>query len=399
FARVDHKQGAGTYLRDYLRQVLMAHEPRREEYASWQDQKYYEDSLAWKTDPLYGWCNKNFDAKGRNYNIYTDGLKIYTTLDSRMQAYAEEAVQSHVVGELQPAFERELQKNHNAPYAANLTPQEVQKALSRAKRQSPRYIEMSKAGYSAEDIEKSFNTPIEMTVYSTHGDIDTIMTPMDSLKYFKRFLRTGFMCMDNETGAVKAYVGGIDYKHFQYDMCTKGRRQVGSTIKPYLYALAMENGWSPCDMAPNVQKTYDAGGQGWTPRNGSKARYGEMVTLKWALVTSNNWISAWLLSQQSPSALVRLLHDFGILNKSIQPTISLCLGPCDISVSEMVSAYTAFAKKGVRRCPYFVTRIEDADGNVIEEFQPNISEVISEESSYKMITLMRGVIDGGTGAR
>jgi penicillin-binding protein 1A len=238
-----------------------------------------------------------------------------------------------------------------------------------------------------------------MTVYSPLGEIDTVMTPSDSIKYYKRFLRTGFMVMENETGYVKAYVGGTDFSHFQYDMCTQGRRQVGSTIKPYLYSLAMENGWSPCDEAPNIQQTYQVGNQTWTPRNGSRSRYGEMVTLKWGLATSNNWISAWLMNQMSPSALVRLIHEYGILNKDIVPSMSLCLGPCDISVSEMVGAYSAFPMKGVRRIPMYISRIEDSEGNIIAEFLPRVHEVISEESSYKMITLMRGVMDGGTGGR
>ena len=399
FRRVDHNEGVGTYLRGYLRQILMAKKPDRKRYASWQSQKFSEDSLAWENDPLYGWCNKNLNSKGHPYNIYTDGLKIYTTIDSRMQAYAEQAVQEHVVGELQPAFDKELKNNPNAPYSRSLSASEAENALKRAIRQSVRYGEMQRAGYSKSEIEKVFRTPIEMTVYSPHGDIDTVMSPLDSLKYYKSFLRTGFMCMENATGAVKAYVGGTDFSHFQYDMCTQGRRQVGSTIKPYLYALAMENGWSPCDVAPNVQKTYRVGNQDWTPRNGSTSRYGEMVTLKWGLATSNNWISAWLMSQLSPAALVRLIHAFGIQNRNITPSMSLCLGPCDISVAEMVSAYTAFSQKGVRRSPMFVSRIEDAEGKVIAEFQPVVNEVISPESSYKMITLMRGVIDGGTGSR
>ena len=182
-------------------------------------------------------------------------------------------------------------------------------------------------------------------------------------------------------------------------MVTQGRRQVGSTIKPYLYSLAMENGWSPCDVAPNVQRTYTVAGRSWTPRNGSRSRYGEMVTLKWGLATSNNWISAWLMSQLSPAALVRLLHEFGIQNQDIHPSMSLCLGPCDISVAEMVGAYSAFPKKGVRRMPLFVTRIEDNEGNILANFVPRVREVISEEAAYKMLVLMRGVIDWGTGSR
>jgi penicillin-binding protein 1A len=183
-------------------------------------------------------------------------------------------------------------------------------------------------------------------------------------------------------------------------MCTQGRRQVGSTIKPYLYTLAMENGWTPCDLAPNVAQTYyTEDGRAWTPRNGSRARYGEMVTLKWGLAQSNNWVSAWLMNQLSPAALVRLIHNFGIQNREIYPSLSLCLGTCDISVAEMVGAYTAFSQKGVRRSPIFVTRIEDNDGNVLAEFSPRMFDTISEEAAYKMVSMMRGVIDGGTGSR
>lgn len=399
FHRTDHKEGTAAYLRDYLRQILMAKKPARSDYASWQNQKYYEDSLAWETDPVFGWCNKNVKRDGTPYNIYTDGLKVYTTIDSRMQRYAEEAVQKHVVGELQPLFDKELKTNKNAPYANVLSADEVVKKFQRAKHQCARYIQMKSDGYSESEIEDAFNTPTEMTVYTPHGEVDTVMTPSDSIKYYKRFLRTGFMVMENETGSVKAYVGGTDFSHFQYDMCTQGRRQVGSTIKPYLYSLAMENGWSPCDEAPNIQQTYQVGNKTWTPRNGSRARYGEMVTLKWGLATSNNWISAWLMNQMSPSALVRLIHEYGILNKDVVPSMSLCLGPCDISVSEMVGAYSAFPMKGVRRIPMYISRIEDAEGNIIADFLPRVHEVISEESSYKMITLMRGVMDGGTGGR
>lgn len=400
FHRVSHKEGHGTYLRDYLRQILMAKKPVRSEYASWQYQKYYEDSLAWENDPVYGWCNKNFNRDGRPYNIYTDGLKVYTTIDSRMQEYAEQAVAKHVTGELQPIFDREQRSNANAPYARSISAAKAKANLARAKRQSPRYTEMKKAGYSDAEIDKAFNTPIEMVVYTTKGDKDTVMTPLDSIRYYKSFLRTGFMCMDTETGHVKAYVGGVDYSHFQYDMCTLGKNQVGSTIKPYLYSLAMESGWSPCDVAPNERRTYTLPGGGtWTPRNGSTARYGQMVTLKWGLAMSNNWISAYILSQLSPDLFVKLLHDFGIMNQNIHPSLSLCLGPCDISVAEMVGAYSAFPQKGVRRTPLYVTRIEDSDGNVLAQFQSRVKEVISEESAYKMITMMRGVVDSGTGSR
>ena len=399
FHRVDHKEGEGTYVREYLRSVMMAKKPVRSNYASWQGQKYYEDSVAWETDPLYGWCNKNTKKDGSHYNIYTDGLKVYTTIDSRMQRYAEEAMQKHVVEYLQPIFDQERAGKANAPYSAGISQEKVRQNLQRAMRQSERYLRMKENGASEDAIVKAFNTPMEMSVYTPQGDIDTVLTPLDSIRHYKRYLRSGFVCMDTRTGQVKAYVGGINYMHFQYDMAGVGRRQVGSTIKPYLYALAMENGWSPCDVVPNVQETYTVGDQTWTPRNGSRARYGEMVTLKWGLAQSNNWVSAHLISKLNPSAFVRLLHEFGIMNQDIHPSLALCLGPCDISVMEMVSAYTAFANHGIRSAPLFVTRITDIEGTIVADFVPRMNEVISETSACKMIDLMRGVIDGGTGSR
>lgn len=399
FRRVDHKEGMATYLRERLRTMLMSKEPNPSDYASWQQQKYYEDSLAWETDPLYGWCNKNKKKDGTPYNLYTDGLKIYTTIDSRMQQYAEEAVEKHVAQYLQPIFDKEKRSQPTRPFSNQLSKKEVDQIMRKAMHQSERYIVMKKNGATESEIEKAFNTSQEMTVFSYHGEVDTTMTPMDSIRYYKGFLRAGFMCMDTRTGYVKAYVGGPDYRYFQYDMAGVGRRQIGSTIKPFLYTLAMENGMSPCDVAPNVQQTYIVAGKPWTPRNGSRSHYGEMVTLKWGLAQSNNWISAYLMSRLSPSALVRLIHEFGVLNKEIHPSMALCLGPCEISVSEMVSAYTAFANRGIRTAPLYVTRIEDNEGNVVAEFQPRMNEVISEESAYKMIVMLRGVMNGGTGGR
>ena len=399
FRRNDHKSGIAMYYREHLRRALMAKKPERANYEAWQSQKYYEDSLAWEEDPLYGWCHKNKNKEGRYYNLYTDGLKIYSTIDSRMQAYAESSVADHVVGYLQPAFDKEQKKNPRRPYFRELPADRVKNDIQRAKRQSERWVTMKKAGYSDKAIEESFNTPKEMSIYSPSGDIDTLMTPLDSLKYYKGFLHAGFVCMDTEMGDVKAYVGDINYSHFRYDMVGQGRRQVGSTIKPFLYALAMESGYSPYDLAPNVEVTYQVGDQEWTPRNASSKRIGEMVTLKWGLAQSNNWISAWLMNQLSPELLVSLIHEFGVLNKEIDPTMSLCLGACEISVLEMVSAYTGFAKEGMRRAPRFVTKIEDSEGNVLATFAPNIQHVISRDAAWKMVELMRGVMDGGTGSR
>ena len=399
FRRTDHRSGTGMYVREHLRQVLMAKKPKRSCYESWQAQKYYEDSVAWEDDPLYGWCNKNTNKEGRPYNLYTDGLKIYSTIDSRMQRYAEESMAEHVVGYLQPAFEKEQRRNPNKPYFRELPSSKVKEDINRAMRQSARYVTMKAAGVPVKEIEASFNTPREMSVYSPKGDIDTLMTPLDSLKYYKGFLHSGFVCMDMGMGDVKAYVGDINYSHFRYDMAGQARRQVGSTIKPFLYALAMESGYSPYDLAPNEQVTYQVGDQEWTPRNASMKRYGEMVTLKWGLAQSNNWISAWLMNQLSPELLVSLIHEFGVLNQEIEPAMSLCLGACEISVLEMVSAYTTFANEGMRRSPRFVTRIEDGEGNVLATFTPHIQHVISRDAAWKMVELMRGVMDGGTGSR
>ena len=267
-------------------------------------------------------------------------------------------------------------------------------------KQTDRYRIMKEVGHSEAEIRKAFDTKYEMSVFSYEGEKDTIMTPMDSIRYYKHFLRAGFMSMDPTTGYVKAYVGGPNYNYFQYDMAMTGRRQVGSTIKPYLYTLAMENGFSPCDEVRHVEQTLiDENGRPWTPRNANKKRYGEMVTIKWGLANSDNWVTAYLMSKLNPYQLVRLIHSFGVLNKQIDPVVSLSLGPCEISVGEMVSAYTAFANRGIRTAPLFVTRIEDNEGNVLANFTPQMDEVISESSAYKMLVMLRAVINEGTGGR
>lgn len=399
FHRTDHKNGIAPYFREFLRMYMTAERPERDNYPDWNQRQYVLDSIAWVSDPLYGWCNKNFKKDGKPYNLNTDGLKVYTTVDSRMQRYAEESVYGHVAKYLQPEFFKEKRKKRNAPFSDALTAKQVSQIMERSVRQSERYREMKAAGASDEEIKKAFHTPVEMSVFTYHGDIDTVMTPLDSIRYVKSFLRAGFMSMDPKTGEVKAYVGGLDYSHFMYDMVMNGRRQIGSTIKPFLYALAMENGFSPCDKAPNVQQTYMVGGKPWTPRNTSRKRYGELVTLKWGLAQSNNWISAYLMSKLNPQQFVSLLHDFGINNPDIYPSMSLCLGPCEVSVAEMVSGYTTFVNHGIRTAPLFVTRIEDNEGNVIANFRPRMNEVISEESANKMLVLLKGVVDGGTAGR
>lgn len=399
FHVADHKDGIAVYFRDFLRRYMMAKKPNVSDYPSWNMVKYHIDSINWETDPLYGWCNKNYKKNGDPYNVYTDGLRVHTTIDSRMQEYAEQAAREHVVKFLQPAFDKENKGHKNAPYSGSISQDQLNKILMRSVRQSERYRLMKNDGATEEQIMQSFKTKTEMTVFTYHGEKDTIMTPLDSIRYYKSFLRTGFMSICPQNGHVKAYVGGLDFSHFAYDMAMEGRRQVGSTIKPFLYSLAMENGFSPCDLAPNVQQTYMVAGRPWTPRNSGHARYGEMVTLKWGLQQSNNWISAYLMSKLSPQAFVTLLHEYGIRNPEIHPSMALCLGPCEITVGEMVSAYTAFVNHGIRAAHMFVTRIEDNEGNEIAQFQPRLNEVISEESANKMLYMLKAVVDGGTAGR
>lgn len=399
FHSSDHKAGIAPYFREYLRQILTAKQPVRKNYASWQDQKFYEDSLAWANDPLYGWCNKNTKPNGERYNLYTDGLRIFTTIDSRMQTYAEEAVNEHVSNYLQTEFFKECKNKRSAPFSWKVTQSEIKDILNRTKRQSERYLKMKKAGATTQQIDKVFATPINMRVFNGKQYTDTVMSPMDSIRWDKYFLRCGFMSMNPINGHVKAYVGGPNFSAFQYDMVTQGKRQVGSTIKPYLYTLAMEEGLDPCTLVPNTQPTFVLpSGDVWAPRNDSKKKVGEMVTLKWALSQSNNWISAHLIRQFSPQSLVKLMHSFGI-QSYLDPVVSLCLGPAEVSVKEMVDAYTTFVNKGIRIEPLYVTRIEDNAGNVLATFTPQMYEIISEETSYKMLHMLQAVINEGTGVR
>lgn len=403
FHKVDHKEGPAPYFREELRRMLRAQKPQKSDYREWEADRYTADSIAWFTDPLYGWIEKNPKPDGTKWDLYADGLKIYTTIDSRMQQYAEEAVTEHLSKTLQPAFFREKKGTKYAPYTTNrqeASESTIRSLIARAMKNTDRYRNMKKAGLSDAEIEKSFREPVDMKVFSySQGLTDTVMTPMDSLMYHKSFLRAGFMSMDPVTGQVKAYVGGPNFAAFQYDMVSTGRRQIGSTVKPFLYTYAMEEGFTPCDEFSNTQPVlYDEAGNMWTPRNSGSARVGEMVTLHWALTNSNNWISARLIAELSPSELVRTMHNFGITGH-LDPVMSLCLGPADVSVKEMVTAYTAFANKGMRSDPLFVTAIADSQGNIISEFAPRQTEVISEKAWFKMLSMLRSVIDAGTGNR
>ena len=396
FKRVDHKEGLATYFREYLRLFMTANKPDRKRYRDLS--QFRLDSIAWETNPLYGWCKKNVKVDGSHYDLYSDGLKIYTTLDSRMQKYAEEAVREHLSQDLQPLFDKEKVKKHRPPFSNDMTPTEIEEVLDRSIRQSERYRVLSKQGMSFDEIRKTFDQPLKMQVFTWNGIRDTVMTPLDSIKHYKSFFRSGFMVMQPQTGYIKAYVGGPDYRYFMYDMVSAGKRQVGSTIKPILYTLAMQEGLGPCDKVPNIPQTFILPtGEPWSARGGTK-RQGEMVTLRWGLANSENNISAWVLKQFTPEAVAQMAHKMGITS-FIDPVPSVFLGTAEITVKEMVAAYSIFANKGVYNSPLPVYRIEDKYGNVLQEFRPESREVITENTAYLMCNLLEGVVTGGTGVR
>ncbi len=402
FQRVDHKDGLAPYFREELRRMLTAKKPVRSNYPSWDGQRYTDDSIAWATNPLFGWIEKTRKPDGTKYDIYNDGLKIYTTIDSRMQTYAEEAVHEHLKS-LQQSFFKEKKGSSAAPYTSNrgeLSDAMRAKLIANAMRQSERGRIARLRGLSDAELQREFDTPVDMTVFSYDGPVDTTMTPRDSLLYTKSFLRTGFMSMDPATGFVKAYVGGPDFRFFQYDMVSTGRRQVGSTIKPFLYTYAFEtDDFTPCTTMLNEQPTlYDENGRVWQPRNTGSSRVGEMVDLRWALTNSNNWISARIMDRLSPGELVKRMHSYGITNR-LPAVKSLCLGPSEGSVKEMVTAYSAFANKGMRSDPVYVTAIADANGNIISDFAPSQTEVITQKGYWRILSILLNVVDSGTGNR
>lgn len=420
YHKVDHKEGGAPYLREEIRRLMTAKKPvapKRSDYNSLMAYRiawgnYNTDSTQWEENPLYGWIIKNPKPDGSYYDLYTDGLRIYTSIDMRMQEYAEEAIYQHLGGYLQPAFESEKKGQKTGPYTTNaseLSYSGVMKLIQNAVKQTERYRIMKKAGFSESEIEHVFHTPYEMDIFTyvketrneggkkvtkiVPGTKAVTMSPYDSLLYMKTILRTGLMSMDPVTGYVKAYVGGPDFSHFQYDMVSRGKRQIGSTAKPFLYTLAMEQDFTPCSMFSNTQPVFG----NWAPRNSGSARVGEMVDLRWALTNSNNWISARLVNELGPQSLANEMRMFGITGY-IDPTLPLCLGTVDVPVGHMVGAYTAFANKGVRVDPVFVTRIEDNQGNLIYSAAPHRTEVISENAYYKILSILLNVVDSGTGA-
>lgn len=390
YQKVDHKVGPATYFRMFLQKTLTAKEPN-------ENSEMYDE---WLSNPLYGWCNKNYKPDGKPYSLYEDGLRIYTTVNYKMQQYAEEAVEEHLKNDLQLAFDLEKEHQETAPFTEDLSAEQVENIMNLAMRRSERYRVLRNAQMSKDSILLNFNTPTEMTVFSWSGEIDTIMTPMDSIRYYKHFLMSGVMAMDPQSGYVKAYVGGVDYKHFMYDHVTQAKRQIGSTFKPFLYTVAMQEGFSPCTQIPNVPVTIPLGnGDMWTPKSGSRTEWDrQMISLRFGLRHSLNNASAWLINQFGPQEVINVARNMGV--RSFIPKVpSICLGVADLTLYEMVGAYSSYANKGVYTQPIFVTRIEDKNGNLLASFQPTKREAISEKTAYLMLELLQGVYRQGTAVR
>ena len=397
----DHTAGSALYFRDMLKRTMSAPEPKRSSYREYED--YVVDSLQWAEDPLYGWLNKNLKPDGTKYDIYRDGLRIYTTINPKMQRYAEEAVAEHLGGDLQKRFDGGIKNLRNAPFSNDVDRSMVNSIMNQARRDSDRYRNLKKSGMSDEEILKTFSQPQEMNIFAWKGKertyVDTLMTPDDSIRYYKRHLRSSFIAMTPDEGEIKAYVGGPDFKAFQYDNARQSKRQVGSTIKPFLYTLAMQEGMSPCDEVANVPQTFIISEDKiWTPKSTDRDEYiGDMVTLKWGLAKSSNNISAYLMKQYGPEAMVEMMRKMGV-GSYLDPVPPLCVGSANISLYEMVAAYNTFPSKGVYVRPKFVTRIEDNEGNVLATFASTKKrEAISDQTAYLMANLMQGVVNTGTG--
>lgn len=396
----DHNAGLAPYFRDMLRRDMSAQKPRRADYQYVED--YRQDSIRWREDPVYGWLDKNKKADGSKYSLDRDGLRIYTTINYKMQQYAEEAVSEHLGKNLQKAFDREVRWKKNKPFANNVDSRTVETLMKQARRWSDRYRLQHKAGKSDAEIYAQFSKPTKMRVFSwnSKGYVDTTMTPDDSIRYYKAILRCGFVAVEPGTGHIKAYVGGPNYRYFKYDNVRQGKRQIGSTVKPFLYSLAMQEGMTPCDKVVNLPQTFVLdNGDTWTPRSTDKEEWiGQTVTLRWGLSRSSNNISAYLMKELGPSALAGMMRQMGI-RTHIDEVYSLCVGPAEVSVFDMVASYNVFPSHGAYVTPQYVTRITDSDGREIGRYRTRKREAVSEQTAYLMVDLMKGVINEGTGAR
>ena len=396
---MDHNAGHAPYFRDMLRKYMNASRPKRSDYEFAED--YSVDSLLWRDDQLYGWLNKNTKPDGSKYDLDRDGLRIYTTLNYKMQQYAEEAIAEHLGKTLQKSFFQDIKWKKNKPFSNDIDEDTINRLMASARRWSDRYRLMKAAGKTEEEIQASFSQPTQMRIFTWEGKgyVDTTMTPDDSIRYYKSLLRASFMAIEPATGHIKAYVGGPNYRYFKYDNVRQGKRQVGSTIKPFLYTLAMQEGMTPCDQTVCIPQTFIIGDQTWTPRSTDKDEWiGKTVTLKWGLTHSSNNISAYLMKRFGPEAMVQVMRKMGI-GSHFEVVPSLCVGSADVSVYEMVAAYNTFPSKGVYVEPIFVSKIEDSQGNILSEFNTRQHEAISEETAYLMANLMQGVVNSGTGSR
>lgn len=389
-----HNEGAATYLRSMIQQYMNASEPRRSNFFTAWD--YEQEMILWQNDPLYGWCKKNTKPDGSRYDIYRDGLKIYTTINRKMQDYAEEALIEHMKTNIQPSFNAEVKRR--GTIFSNITKEEQAKIMWNAIKTTDRYRNMDESDRSKDKVMAEFKKPIKMRIFSykDHGGKDTVMSPYDSIMYHKSILRASFVAMNPETGHVKAYVGGNDFRYFKYDMVRQGKRQVGSTIKPFIYTFAIDHlGFNACTPVPDQTVTVD----GWTPGEaGDSEPSGETRPLWWGLAKSRNNFSAWIIKQCNYNAVADMIHSLGV-RSFIDPVPSMCLGPSDITLYEMVGAYSTFVNKGVHVQPSFVTRIEDKKGNVIANFAPSSNEAINENSAFTILSILRKVVDGGTAGR
>ena len=401
FRPISHNAGTGTYFREMLRMVMTSGKPSRESFGPGAagDWDYRQAVEQWESNPLYSWCDKNVKANGQPYDLYRDGLKIYTTVNATMQRYAEQAVWEQMGETVQPMMDR-VTKARGSVFS-DISKDEREAIMRRAKKNSDRYRQMKRAGATDAEIDKAFATPVPMRVFSYKGDRDTVMSPDDSLMYYKKFLRASFMAVDPSNGYVKAYVGGTSYRYFKYDMAKQGRRQVGSTIKPFVYTFAIEQlDLTPCTQVPNLPVTIETDNEPWSPREASKVVYdGEWKPLRWGLANSRNNYSAWIMKQaRQPQAVADFIHKFGI-RSYIDPVYALCLGTSDFSLFELVGAYGTFANRGVHVDPIFVTRIEDRHGNVLANFTSPSQDAISEQSAYTMLGMLKRVVNAGTAGR
>ena len=394
---ISHNDGEATYFREMLRQVMNAERPTRRQFLT--DWDYEQAVKEYDENPIYGWCKKNKKADGTEYNIYRDGLRIYTTINPTMQRYAEEAVQKQMETVIQPRMDAQVRQT--GVLFQDMEKEEIEALIKRAMRNSDRYREHKKLGMSDKDIYASFEKECKMRVFTFKGERDTLMTPRDSILHHKRIMRASLVAMDPRSGHVKAYVGGPNFRYFKYDMAKQGKRQIGSTVKPFIYTFAIDQlGLNPCAMAPNLPVSIETPAGIWSPKEAGNVEYdGVLHPLYWGLANSRNNYSAWIMKQaKQPETVADFLHNMGI-RSYIYPAYALCLGAFESNVFELVSAYSTFVNEGVHIDPIFVTRIEDRQGNLISSFIPQSQDAVNKHTAYTMLTMLQRVITAGTGGR